>query len=170
MEFRKAYEPFEREYQPSGEKIVKIRKQIVNEKGEYDVIEVEENIYEKIQESAESVDIHNILERALRGDTTALDKVEGHYIDCSDMPTSLAQAQSLIMRVKDEFDALPIDVKAKFNHSPEQYVAEMGSDKWAEKTGLKKRWEDQKRMEEATRKREEDILNNLANLGKGGVQ
>lgn len=51
------------------------------------------------------------------------------------MPKSLAEAQNMIVGIRQEFYELPIEVREKFNNSPEQYVAQYGTKSWIEATG-----------------------------------
>lgn len=93
----------------------------------------QKNIYEMIQEDAESVDIENILHQVAMGDLNALKAREGSYIDATTMPKSLREAQDLVIRLKDEFYKLPLEVRKEFDNSPEQYVSEMGTEEYLKK-------------------------------------
>ena len=42
----------------------------------------------------------------------------------------------MIIEIKQKFNELPKEIKAQFDYNPEVYVAEFGSDSWAEKTGI----------------------------------
>lgn len=97
-----------------------------------------ENIRDRIQASAEDVKVENIVARASMGDEAALSVTNGAYIDTTEMPKSLAEMQQMIINVTDEFYKLPVETRAKFDHSPEKYIAEWGSETWGEKIGLKK--------------------------------
>lgn len=90
----------------------------------------ETNTYAMIQEYLEESKIENILKRATE-DPTVLEAANGQYIDCTEMPTTLAEAQNLIIRLNTEFDSLPIETKKKFDMSAEKYVAEYGNENWA---------------------------------------
>lgn len=94
------------------------------------------DIYTSIQAYKEETDIHNIVARAILGDTSALNVRMGQYMDLTEMPETLAQAQNLINSMKEQFEKLPVDIRAKFDHSAEIYVAEYGGETWAEKMGL----------------------------------
>lgn len=94
------------------------------------------NHYNEIQSYLEETKIENILAKAALGDTTALNVTEGKYMDCLDMPKTLAEAQQTILNIKNEFESLPLEVREKFNFSPEEYVANYGTDEWSTKVGL----------------------------------
>lgn len=91
------------------------------------------NIYERIQESLEETKIENIIRRAVGGDETALATMHGVYIDVTNAPTSLAEMQQVIIHATEEFYKLPLEIREKFDHSPEQYITEFGSEEWAKK-------------------------------------
>lgn len=85
------------------------------------------NIYEMIQQDAESCKIENILHAVAMGDLSALQQREATYVDATTMPKNLMEAQNLVIRLKDEFYKMPIDVRKEFNNSPEMYVELMGT-------------------------------------------
>lgn len=91
------------------------------------------NIYDKIQESLEETKIENIIRRAVGGDETALAVMHGQYMDTTNMPTSLAEMQQAIITATEEFFKLPLDIRQKFDQSPEQFIAQYGSDEWIKK-------------------------------------
>lgn len=94
------------------------------------------NLYARIQEAAEACDINRIVARALEGDTEALNRVAGVYVDCTNMPSTLADMHQLIINAHNEFDSLPLEIREKFGQSVDAYINEYGSDKWAEKLGI----------------------------------
>lgn len=94
------------------------------------------NVYDRIQASLEETKIENIIERFAQGDLSGI-RHGGDYIDITDAPKSLQEAQNLIIRITDEFNSLPVDVRAKFDHSPEKYVALYGSKDWMNYVGIK---------------------------------
>lgn len=90
----------------------------------------ETNLYAKIQESLEGTLIENILDRVRLGDKEALERVQGKYIDMEKLPKSLMEAQNKIIEIKNEFYKLPVDMRAKFDNSPEKYVQMFGTQEW----------------------------------------
>lgn len=90
------------------------------------------NVYEIIQMDFEQTKIENILHNALMGDFSALKAREGSYVDSTTMPKNLMEAQNLVIRMKSEFDKMPIEVKEKFNNSADQYVEMMGTKEFNE--------------------------------------
>lgn len=95
------------------------------------------NFYKKIQENAEDCKIENILKRAQLGDTSALNRKIPQWIDATNMPTNLAEAQQAIINLENIFASLPLEVRKEYNFSAEQYIADFGSTKWNNLMGLK---------------------------------
>ena len=91
------------------------------------------NIYEQIQEEHDATKIENILHSVAMGDLAALQQREATYCDTTTMPKNLREAQDLVIRLKDEFYDLPLEVRKEFGNSPEQYVSEMGTKEYLEK-------------------------------------
>ena len=93
------------------------------------------NIYDRIQSSLEETKIENIIKRFTEGDVSAFRTGEPVYIDITEAPKTLMEAQNLIIKINDEFNTLPVEVRAKFDHSPEKYVAIYGGEEWAKAVG-----------------------------------
>lgn len=118
---------------PSGSRYIKTYQEVVK-KGKLCLEHTgETNVYEKIQIDAESVKIENILHRVAMGDLSALNQREATYVDATTMPKTLMEAQNLIIRAKDEFYKMPLEVRKEFNNSPEEYVEQMGTKEFLEK-------------------------------------
>lgn len=94
------------------------------------------NIYEIIQASLEQSKIENIIRRATEGDPYALTVMNGQYIDTTDLPKSLAEAQSFVIKAKSEFDQLPINIRRQFDMSAEKYIAAYGTSDWLNIMGI----------------------------------
>lgn len=90
------------------------------------------NVYEEIQLDLESSKIENILHQVAMGDLSALKAREATYVDTTNMPKTLMEAQNLVIRLKDEFDKMPIEVKKEFGNSADKYVELMGTDEFNE--------------------------------------
>lgn len=94
------------------------------------------NTYAKIQEHLEETLIENILQRAALGDEEALNRVNAQYLDTTDMPKTLAEAQNKIISIKNEFEKLPIELRRQFDFSPEKYIQEYGTEPWMKTMGF----------------------------------
>lgn len=94
-------------------------------------------IYDLIQSHKEECEIENIIRRAVEGDYNALNAKEGIFMDITNCPSSIAEAQQYIINAKEEFDKLPKEIKQKFEFNPEVYIAEMSgnTEGWLDKMG-----------------------------------
>lgn len=139
MKFRVAYENYTNENlsTPSGDKIQYEHREEIDKNGKRKLIkDVAINIYDKIQASREQCEIETILRKATEGDMSVLSMVNGNYIDVTDAPSSLAEAQQFVIRAKTEFDSLPEETKKKFDNNAEMYVAQYGTKTWEDATGI----------------------------------
>lgn len=142
MEFRTAYGEKLKNHSPAGSKIeIRHRAEMKKDGRRVLIRDRKVNVYELIQASREDCEIENIIRRAVQGDYNALNAVAGQYADITGMPKSIAEAQQLVINLKESFEKLPKEIKAKFEYNPEIYVAEYGTETWANKTGLKAEYE-----------------------------
>lgn len=111
--------------------------------------------------------IENILKRCLEGDLTALETMHGQYTDITNAPQSLAEAQQVILRLKNEFDELPKEIKKEFEYNVEVYIAQFGTEEWAEKTGVADKIRKEQAAAEAATKLNEDAEKAIHNLAEG---
>lgn len=138
MKFKTQYDKKERVYCSSGDPIKLLYGLEVDDKGVSDlVVKGKFDLYDFIQSHADSVDIHKILERFENGDVDALNKYQGYYADITDAPKTFAEALNTVIKAKDLFNSLPLEVRAKFDHSPEQFIASLGTQKFIDAVGQK---------------------------------
>lgn len=138
MEYIKCRERI-RHQQEIGSKFRDTYEYAIDEKGHKTLVKTgEENIYSKIQEGLESTKIENILQRAMMGDPEALNRKKGDYLDCTEMPKTLAEAQNTIIKLRNEFNSLPVETRRQFDMSPEKYIQQYGSEAWATALGFVK--------------------------------
>lgn len=130
-------------YSDPGSREAEVYEIIIDEKG-HKVLECTgtKDIYEDIQSYADECDIKLIVARASAGDLEALNQREGYYADITNTPTTLAEAQNIILKLANEFDSLPAEIRAKFDNSKEVFVHSYGSTEWIDKMGFKKDEED----------------------------
>lgn len=95
------------------------------------------NQYLEIQSHADSVDINLLLSRFNSGETDVLNQVQGFYSDVSGMPKSYADLLNTMIAGENSFMKLPLDVRAKFNHSFAQFISEFGTPSFEEKLNYK---------------------------------
>lgn len=131
--FYTAYQRRDTEPAPAGEKEEPVYQMQINARGHKELVKTgKTNIYDIIQESLEQSKIENIIRRATEGDAYALQAMNGQYIDVSEMPKTLAEAQQFVIKAKGEFDQLPINIRRKFDMSAEKYIATYGTSEWIE--------------------------------------
>lgn len=119
---------------PSGKIYLNEYQEELNENGQKNLVKIgEKNVYAMIQEDAESVKIENILHAVAMGDLAALKQRETTYCDTTTMPSNLMEAQNIILKAKDEFYKMPLDVRKEFKNDPDVYVSEMGTKEFIEK-------------------------------------
>lgn len=120
-------------YAPIGTHFLNVyQEEIV--KGKKELVKTgETNVYERIQEDLEGTKIENILHAVAMGDLSALNQRETIYADATTMPKSLMEAQNLVVKMKYEFEQMPLEVRKQFDYSAEKYVEEMGTEAFMEK-------------------------------------
>lgn len=131
MKFYTAYNRPKTEKTPAGEKEEPVYQIQIDTAGRKELVKIGmTNIYDIIQESLEQSKVENIIRRAREGDPYALTVMNGDFIDTTDLPKNLAEAQSFVIRTKNEFDKLPIEIRRQFDMSAEKYVAAYGTEGW----------------------------------------
>lgn len=119
---------------PAGSRYLAVYQEGINDEGKLYLDKIgETDIYAKIQEDAESVKIENILHAVAMGDLNALQQREATYCDATTMPKNLREAQDLVIRLKDEFYGMPLEVRRLFDNDPEMYVSQMGTQEFLDK-------------------------------------
>lgn len=106
-----------------GDRMHKLYGATYDDKGRVQLEEKgEESLYDHIQSFAESVDIHVILKRFANGETDALSKVQGFYGDFTGLPTNYAQLLNTVNDGQRLFDSLPVETRAIFGHSFNEFM------------------------------------------------
>lgn len=124
--FRTQFDPHERVIENPGSPIRTIYSSRVAEDGNIELIESgTENIYDLIQSHKDSVDIHMILTRFVNGDESALSKTQGQYGDFTELPKSYAELLNAVIAGENYFNSLPLETRAKFDHSFEKFMVSM---------------------------------------------
>ena len=78
----------------------------------------------------ESTTLEAILARFANGDMDALNRYEPLYVDVTQMPKTLAEAQQKVINSKNAFDALPVEIKSQFENNYNLWLATAGSEEW----------------------------------------
>lgn len=119
---------------PEGNEWINTYQEVIGKTGKKELkLTGQKNVYDMIQVDAESCKIENILHQVAMGDLAALHQRDASYIDATTMPQNLMDAQNLVIKMKDEFYKMPLEVRQKFDNSPEMYVSEMGTNAFIEK-------------------------------------
>lgn len=112
LRFRTKYEPHNRFKAPAGDKVQVEHTPHMGLDGRRKLEKDNPKpIYEMIQASREQCEIERIVKRALQGDTSVLNAIEGQYLDITGAPKSLAQAQQIIINAKYQFEQLDAETK-----------------------------------------------------------
>lgn len=84
------------------------------------------DMYAVIQSHKDACLVENIVKRAAAGDTTALAKAQGVYMDTTLLPTDLITANEAVKRAEAIYKGLPSDVRAEIGGFNE-FVQQFGS-------------------------------------------
>lgn len=125
-------------------------------------------IYDIIQSHADECNFEKIIRRATEGDQNALNIIEGQYIDITEAPTNIMEAQNMMLNAKKEFENLPADMRKKFDYDYHNYLGLMLDDpeSFATVTGLKEKWESAAKAEAETAAMKEMQRKAIENLSK----
>lgn len=95
------------------------------------------DIQEEIDSHAESCSIENIIAMCASGDTSALNRVQGTFVDTTQMPKTFRDVLDIVIRGQSEFDRLPLEIRQKFDSNFVSWFQDAGSAEWMEKMGFK---------------------------------
>lgn len=99
----------------------------------------ETDVYALIQSRMDETKIENIIKRATY-DPTALGDQQwqnsAQIVDITDVPTDYHTWYNRIEDAKRQFEALPIEVKNKWDNDVEKYIMAYGTEEWANKMGI----------------------------------
>lgn len=126
-----------------------------------------ENIYILIQSHAEEVKIENIIARAMAGDETALNKVQGQYMDTTKNPKNLADLQNTMIKMRQDFEKLPTEIKQKFDNDYHVYISTFGSNEWEKNMKIPEAREKIKKAQQMAAYEDDMKRKALENLAKG---
>lgn len=94
----------------------------------------------EIQSFLEETKIENIIRRATFDPEVAqrlgASLGDGEPIDYTGMPTTLAEAQNLMIQAEQTWDKLPSETKQQFDNDVDKFIHDYGTVEWAEKLGI----------------------------------
>lgn len=124
LDFATQYKPHKRFFTEKGSGIKDVLKPIYDDNGELTLIKTgEDNLYESIQSHADSVDINVLLKRFANGDVTALNAKTPMFGDFTEMPKTYADMLNVVLQGENYFNSLPVETRAKYNHSFAEFMA-----------------------------------------------
>ena len=88
------------------------------------------DIKAEINSHASTCDMAYILSRLKAGDKSVLTAKEGAYGDFTVFPKSYVEMLQLVQSGEAAFDALPLDVRSKFDNDVNKWFASIGSEDW----------------------------------------
>lgn len=142
--FQTQFNARERVYKEVGAGIRQLYTSEVSEDGVLRLIPSgTDDLYADIQSHKDSCDIHVLLARYKNGDPDALSRVQGVYGDFTEMPTTYAELLNMVIRGENMFNSLPVEIRAKFDHSIEKFLVAMDDmPSFMEKIGVKHNGDD----------------------------
>jgi len=82
------------------------------------------NVYDKIQEAREGVELSNLIEMYRpKIDEFDLTKMEESIADFTNMPDSLIDVENIILKAKDLWNGSPLEIKNLFNNNFNTFLA-----------------------------------------------
>lgn len=91
------------------------------------------DLQEFYDSQAASCDMALIISRYLNGDRSVLEQRQGAYFDATQVPSTYAEMLQTVISGQRSFEALPVEIKQKFNNDFNQWFATAGSDDWQSK-------------------------------------
>lgn len=126
MKFRSQFDKRDRVPQNVGSRIRQLYTSSINEDGEIELLPSgTENLYDMIQSHKDSCDIHVLMARFANGDASVLSQRQGAYGDFTQLPTTYAGLLNAVIAGENYFNSLPLETRAKFDHSFERFMISM---------------------------------------------
>lgn len=92
----------------------------------------EKNTQDLIESFSESADINWIISRYLAGDTSVINPYSPMYGDFRNMPKTYAEMFERAQQAENMFNSLPVEIREKFDHSVDKFMAEFDSPQFRE--------------------------------------
>lgn len=131
----------ERKETEAGKKVRLTFRWTYDDKGNKSLVQDEEIDRDaEIQSYLEETKIENIINRAAFDPSIAqklcsqLNDAEPQ--DFTNMPSTLAEAQNLMIQAEQTWDKLPREIKQKFDNDVDKFIANFGTVEWANALGL----------------------------------
>lgn len=139
MNFRNQFQEHERVHSNHGTREHVLYSPKVGDDGTIELISSGKiDIYDEIQSHKDSCDIHVLLKRFANGEPEVLARAQGAYGDFTEFPQTYAQLLQTVIDGEKTFMSLPIEIREKFGHSFEQWMAGMDNmESWMDSMGYK---------------------------------
>lgn len=135
--FRSQFQAPREVHEPIGSRVKQLYAPVYDDRGILHLREAgKHDLYGEIQSHRDSVDIHVLLTRYRNGDESALSRIQGAYGDFTQMPTTFSEALNTFLAAEAYFDALPVEVRAKYGHNFHQFISAFDSPTFASDIGL----------------------------------
>lgn len=131
----------ERKETEAGKKVRLTFRWTYDDKGNKSLVQDEEIDRDaEIQSYLEETKIENIINRAAF-DPSIAQKLysqlnDSEPQDFTNMPSTLAEAQNLMIQAEQTWDKLPREIKQKFDNDVDKFIANFGTVEWANALGL----------------------------------
>lgn len=126
VSFRTQYQSHERVFAEEGSRFHTLYSSRVDADGSIVLEESgSENLYEYIQSHKDSCDINVLLARYNNGEPSVLSQRQGMYGDFTQLPQTFAETLNFMIQGQEYFESLPLEIREKFGHSFERFVASM---------------------------------------------
>lgn len=137
--FRSLLDTIEPVYTTSGDKIEEVLAMRIGEGGKHEFyVAGKKNVYDEIQSYAEDSTIEAIISKVMAtGDISILNQKKGEFMDLTEMPKDIFEAQQKIKEAEKTFAELPMSIRETYNNNFNEYLADVGSEKWLITVGLK---------------------------------
>jgi hypothetical protein len=138
MVFSTQFDARDRIISNAGDRLKQLYEARVDSQGHIDLVESgTEDLYDYIQSFKESCDINTIVKRFAAGDTDVLARRQATYGDFTQLPGTYAELLNTVIQGENYFNSLPLETRAKFNHSFREWMASMDNmQEFVEKMGF----------------------------------
>lgn len=96
------------------------------------------DIKKEINSYRDQTDMAYILSRLMAGDDSVLTSKVPMYGDFTQFPRTYAEMLQLVQSGEDAFNALPADIRLKFDNDRCKWFASIGTDQWFDSMGITK--------------------------------
>lgn len=175
MKFRSFFDRPSSTVSPSGSPFRKLYTRKVDTAGNRSLIASgEENVYQGIQLAARGNLTQDLINRATRGDSTALGDVSDSFADITEAPKTLLDAELRLIKAREIFESFPVDVRNKYNNNFSDFLRAVDSgsylnDAKAEASARSKAVKDAELVAKSTPPISDDVLAYIQkNINSGG--